>query len=78
MASIINNLRGGGLKSEADDNAIERNSDGDSSQQQPHAMTAIDGTATTEVNKDAQIGVQEMEATTLVWSKPMLICYFVW
>lgn len=78
MSSLIDKLRGNGGKSEADDNTVERHvhndSDGDDSVQ---VMATVDGTATNKVNDDAQIGVQEMEATTLVWTKPMLAAYFI-
>ena len=38
---------------------------------------AVDGTGVNEVNENAQIGVQEMEATTLIWTKPALACLFI-
>lgn len=38
---------------------------------------AVDGTGVNEVNANAQIGVQEMEATTLIWTKPSLACLFI-
>ncbi|KAK7697697.1 hypothetical protein SLS64_013253 [Diaporthe eres] len=38
---------------------------------------AVDGTGVSEVNNNAQIGVQEMEATTLIWTKPALACLFI-
>lgn len=41
------------------------------------AAVAVDGTGLNEVNANAQIGVQEMEATTLTWTKPSLACLFI-
>lgn len=41
------------------------------------AAVAVDGTGLNEVNASAQIGVQEMEATTLTWTKPSLACLFI-
>lgn len=38
---------------------------------------AVDGSGLNEVNTSAQIGVQEMEATTLTWTKPALACLFI-
>lgn len=38
---------------------------------------AVDGTGLNEVNANAQLGVQEMEATTLTWTKPSLACLFI-
>lgn len=42
----------------------------------PAAVT-VDGTGLNEVNANAQLGVQEMEATTLTWTKPSLACLFI-
>lgn len=41
------------------------------------AAVAVDGTGLNEVSANAQIGVQEMEATTLTWTKPSLACLFI-
>lgn len=41
------------------------------------AAVAVDGTGLKEVNANAQLGVQEMEATTLTWNKPSLACLFI-
>jgi hypothetical protein len=50
------------------------NKDGDDSSA---TAVAVDGTGLNEVNATAQIGVQEMEATTLTWTKPSLACLFI-
>lgn len=41
------------------------------------AAVAVDGTGLNEVSANAQRGVQEMEATTLTWTKPSLACLFI-
>lgn len=41
------------------------------------AAVAVDGTGLNEVSPNAQLGVQEMEATTLTWNKPSLACLFI-
>lgn len=53
---------------------VDGRKDGDESY--PPAV-AVDGSGVNEVNENAQIGVQEMEATTLIWTKPSLACLFI-
>lgn len=38
----------------------------------------IDGSSMQDVDSQAQIGIQEIEATTLVWTKVTLALLFIW
>lgn len=74
MASLLNR---GDRKSEAvNTSSVDNhsNTDGDADEA---ARVAVDGSGLDEVNDQAQIGVQEMEATTLTWTKSSLAALFI-
>lgn len=79
MASLFKSLRRD-AKSDVVENTQSRNTasdDAEPGRAQEELEVTVDGSSPKEVNENAQKGVQEMEATTLTWSKPALISLFI-